>query len=280
MLINTNTEQVKEIIDKAKSLLVVTKENPSIDALVSLISIYRQFKEGKEVYLATRGPIPEAVKNLEGGEKISLEVAPRNLIISFDYVEGMIEKVSYNVEGNKFNLIISPKSGAISPEKVEYSYTGGKYDVIIVLDTQDLISLNTTLHLEQEELSEIPLINIDFHHENKNYGKLNLVDLEASSVSEVLINFFKQSKLEVKSEVADLLLYGLRSSTVNFTQKVSPQTFESAAWCLQVSRVEKEEKGPSSLEKISNEESEIESEEVKDESWLSPKIFRSSSSLD
>ena len=64
----------------------------------------------------------------------------KNLVISFPYQEGSIEKVSYNIENDKFNLVIEPRENypVITPEMIKYSYGGGNTDLIITVGTSQL----------------------------------------------------------------------------------------------------------------------------------------------
>lgn len=275
-----NQQSVKEVLEKSKSLLVLTKENPTLESLAVLLSFYFQYSPEKEVYLASKGPLPEVIKNLEGYDKINNQVAPRNLIVSFDYLEGMIDKVSYNVEGNKFNLIISPRSGTLSPEKVEYSYSGGEYDCVIVVGTPDPAEIANLIELEKNP--DLPTINIDFHAENKNFGKLNVLDFSSSGVAEILASLLAAWGENLKPQAAKALLFGLRSATEDFTQKVTAKTFEAAAFCLKGPRnkVEKVEEPKTVIPAGGGQKEEEEQDKPQDESWLAPKIFRGSSSLD
>jgi len=93
------------------------------------------------------------------------EVDGRNLLISFNYVQDSIEKVSYNVEGNKFNLIIQPKIGfpSLDTKTINYTYFGINSDLIFVIGAQQLKDLGHFYDSERDIYTKKPVINIDYH---------------------------------------------------------------------------------------------------------------------
>ena len=87
-------------------------------------------------------------------------------------------------------------------------------DTIIVLDSGDLRYAGID-HLIKTHPADI--INIDHHHTNERYGKINLVVPTASSTSEIVFNFFKHNHIGLNHKVATALLTGLVSDTDNFS---------------------------------------------------------------
>jgi len=89
-------------------------------------------------------------------------------------------------------------------------------DLIVVLDSGDLMYAG--VHEIIEGLSkDLPIINIDHHATNQNYGQLNLVDAEASSTAEVVYNFFSHNNVKIDKHIATALLVGILTDTTNFT---------------------------------------------------------------
>ncbi len=110
-------------------------------------------------------------------------------------------------------------------DKVESDYRpllAEKFDVIAVLDCGDFSRSNLDVFLEK--ISYKPyLINIDHHATNDNFGDCNLVDLEASSTSEVIYDFLKYFKIKIDRKMALALLTGILTDTDVF---VNPNTTE------------------------------------------------------
>ena len=80
---------------------------------------------------------------------------------------------------------------------------------------------------------EAPLVNIDHHISNDNYGDINLVDTTAISTTQVLYDFFKANDLKINAKMATALYSGLIDDSESFTtQKTSLRSFEMASELL------------------------------------------------
>ena len=104
------------------------------------------------------------------------------------------------------------------------------YDLIITLDCGE--SKITDFHKEIPDLfsGKYPVINIDHHVSNDNFGMINLVQTNFSSTSEIMYFFLKHFKGTIDKETANLLLAGLYYDTGSFKHdNTSVQVLEVAA---------------------------------------------------
>ncbi|MCJ7739765.1 DHH family phosphoesterase [Candidatus Microgenomates bacterium] len=235
--------QVKPLIDQAQSVLIVTHSNATLDSLAASLSLYLALTaRGKQVSVSCPDQIRVEFSHLVGLDKISSnpnlnEKSGKNLVISFPYEEGSIEKVSYNIENGSFNLVVEPREGypQITPEVINYSFSGngGDNNLIITVDTPQLTSLGQIFQNNQSFFSEKPVINIDSHPQNSRYGRINLVDNSVSCTSELVASLFSMLGLTIDPDISGNLYAGIVDGTKNFT---SPQTtagtFETVALCL------------------------------------------------
>ncbi len=100
-----------------------------------------------------------------------------------------------------------------------------KYDLIITLDAGDPSRVGNVLANLPEPLP--CLINIDHHVTNTNFGNINLVDLEVGSTTEILFNILPQLGIPLNAALAECLLTGLVTDTLNFrTANVTGQTLK------------------------------------------------------
>lgn len=78
------------------------------------------------------------------------------------------------------------------------------------------------------ELDEnIPLINIDHHKSNNNFGKVNIVNFEKSSTAEVVYDFFRYNGLYITKNTATALYVGIYDDSLAFTiSRCDELTFE------------------------------------------------------
>lgn len=259
-------QKVQEILSAAQSVLVVLPKTLTVDKVAASLSLYLSLKKAnKPMSIISSQSMTVEFSRLVGADKVTDKIGSRNLIISFDYVKDSIEKVSYNVDDGKFNLVIQPKSGftPLDTKTVNYSYSGGDGDLILIIGAQKLEDLGSLFESERNFFSEKQTVNIDNDGQNTQFGKINIVNSQASSCSEIVDEMIRKLNLPFDQDLATNLLTGLRSSTNNFqSQNVTADTFEAAAHCLragasQESKAEEKEKTTSTSS-----------------DWLSPKIYQ------
>lgn len=272
MTVLPNLSEIQKLIGGAQELLILTHENPNKDSLAASLALFLSLlAAGKKATVACPTAATVEFANLFGLDKIKQKLGGKNFIISLDYVEGSIDKVSYNISDNKFNLVIEPRSGAptFSQEKVHYSQDNVNPDLIFLVDCSNLEQLGKFYSDEKDLYSKVPTINIDYHSNNTYFSKVNLVDAEASSSSEIITHFLKNLNLPLTEDMATNLLTGIDAATKNFTlPTVLAGAFEAAAICLKVG-------GKRGI--VYESKQEIPQEAPAD--WLQPKIFKSGTTV-
>lgn len=255
---------ITEVVNQSNKVLIETTERPTIDGLAALLALGAALRnQGKDVTLACAADLPSEVSELKGSDQIIKELKPTNLVISFDYVDGMVEKVSYNVEGDRFSLVLSGKEATIDPSQIAFSQNSGDFDLIIILDTPKLSYLGKLLEVEKKLHDQVSVLNIDRHANNELFGTYNLVVENTVSTSELVLDIIQGLGMPLNEEIADLVLKGLKAATNNFSANLKAELMEKAALCLRfLGQVEGEQ-----IKKTG---------EAPDESWFAPKIYRSS----
>jgi len=98
------------------------------------------------------------------------------------------------------------------------------YGLIIILDCGDL--KQTGIETELRALPpNFPIVNIDHHRTNENFGLLNILDPESSSTAEIVFALFEQLNFPLSKDSATALLTGLITDTANFSNPAT--TFAS-----------------------------------------------------
>lgn len=90
-----------------------------------------------------------------------------------------------------------------------------KFDICFVLDCGSKSRVKNG-----EKLFEVSktIVNIDHHISNENFGDINIVDLDASSTSEIIYNVLENDlEIPIDRDIATCLHTGLMSDTGNFT---------------------------------------------------------------
>src|SRR2546423_7142552 len=84
---------------------------------------------------------------------------------------------------------------------------------------------------DPEVLGRVPLsINVDHHHDNTRFGRINLIVADASSTGEVLRDLFRELGVELTPDIAESLYIALVTDTGRFQYtNTTPKTLRLAA---------------------------------------------------
>ena len=233
----TPKQQTTELIKKSQKILITTHVNPDGDGLGSVIALALSLKKlKKDITIACSGDVPAMFQFLNGIEMVDTKFSgTKNLIITLDTSSVEVEKLGYKkVEGeNKLRIIITPKAGNFTPENVAIEAGSYRYDLLIVLDTPVVDRLGSLYDDNTELFYETPVVNIDHHPGNDYFGKVNWIDLTATSTAEVLVSLIESLAREtpiLDSEIATALLTGIISDTGSFQHaNTTPKSFTVAA---------------------------------------------------
>lgn len=228
-------QRLQDRIKELKGSLVLLPVNPTFDKVAAALALFLSFKKGgKEATIACPTPMLAGFNHLIGVDKVVDKIGNRNLIISFDYIKDAIEKVSYNVENNKLNLVIEPKEGAprLDPKKVSYSYTGSNAEVFFLIGVLRFEDLGVFYEDLRRLFKNKIVVDIDNYNNKTPLTEINFTNSEVSSCSELMVNFLKKHQLPVDQDIATNIFLGLENSTGGFRSRVRAETFEAAAWCL------------------------------------------------
>ena len=84
---------------------------------------------------------------------------------------------------------------------------------------------------DPEVLGRVPLsIDVDHHHDNTRFGRINLIVADASSTGEVLRDLFRELNVELTPEIAEALYIALVTDTGRFQYtNTTPKALRLAA---------------------------------------------------
>lgn len=231
-----NTEPVKKALETAKNVLVLLPQNPSLDAVAAGLSLYLSLQKAqKNTTIGCASDMTVNFNRLFGVDKIKNHIGNQNLVVSFNYSEDSLEKVSYDKDpaNQKFHLTIEPKPGMqpLDPNQVEFSYTGANADLIFVIGARSLEDLGSIYQQEKALLDDKQktLVNLSNLDKNAQFGTVNLYDPTASGCSEIVLTVLKALSLSLDQDVATNLLAGIESATNNLASANTPEAFETIA---------------------------------------------------
>lgn len=221
-------QQIFEQIKKAKNILITFSKTWNGDAVASALAMYLTIKklEKNVEIVSDKFTVNPLFDFLPAYGKIQTTIAnDRKFIISLNTTKAKVGQVKYETRENALEFIISPKEGFFVPEDVKINAQNFKYDLIIVFDSSDLESIGEIYDANAEFFYKIPIINIDHHATNEQFGQINHVELTAIATAEILFNLISEYSRDLIDEnIATCLLAGIITKTKSFkTQNVTPQ---------------------------------------------------------
>ena len=105
-----------------------------------------------------------------------------------------------------------------------------KYDIMIIVDAG--ASYMTDFHLKYKDLfkTDIPIINIDHHASNDQYGTVNIVDQHSASTTVILYRMLRYWGEGIDEKMATCLLSGIYGDTGSFMHSnTDKEVFDVAA---------------------------------------------------
>lgn len=235
----TQEQQIFEQINKADNILITFRKTWNGDSVASALAMFLFLKklDKKIDVVAEKFDDGRLFSFLPGFNEIKNTVENlRKFIISLDITNTKVNQIKYKIKDNTLNFIISPHDGFFTNEDITSRASGFKYDLIIALDTPDLESLGKVYDNDTEFFYQTPIINIDHHSDNEEFGQINNIQLTAVATAEILFSLFDSYSRDLIDEnIATCLLTGMISKTRSFkTPNVTPNALLSASQLISI----------------------------------------------
>lgn len=232
---NNAVFQLRSMLQAAQQILIALPESPDEDATAAALGLYLILKKiRKNATLVSAGQVKVERAHLVGIDKITTKLAGGNtLVVSMPYAEGSIEKVSYNIDNNRFNLVIEPRGDKLvfNPDDIEYNYGKGDYDLVFTIGVPRFEDLGTVYENHKNAFTNKPIINIDNASQNANYGRVNIID--SAPISQIMTMVVKSLRLPIDQDIASNLYTGITSTqTSSSLDMMSPDALEAMAFLM------------------------------------------------
>jgi nanoRNase/pAp phosphatase (c-di-AMP/oligoRNAs hydrolase) len=217
----TPKQQTSEAIRQAETILILTGQHPSVDqvaAVVALAAILRKF--GKKVSPVISDTLPPSTQLIDNGVVERNIMGLRDFILKLDVSKSEVDKLRYEVIDHKLNVFVTPYKGNFAPSDVTFDYGDSQmeYDLAIILGVPTRARIDRLYEQNASLFDRIPVINLDFHRSNENYGAVNLIEPTASSLCEMLVALSESLQGGIiDADIATPLLMGIVASTDRFT---------------------------------------------------------------
>ncbi|NCN45585.1 MAG: hypothetical protein COU63_03560 [Candidatus Pacebacteria bacterium CG10_big_fil_rev_8_21_14_0_10_36_11] len=225
---------LKEYFQSAETIAVILGAKPSVDQIALASALFEGCKNlNKEVgFYAPRKIQDEYFSSLN---ELQTELGKQNLVVSFDYDETAVDKVSYHIgeDTKKFYLTVKPKRGQkpLDAKSVEFSYAGAEFDLVFLIGVHDLDSLEQ-LYYGYESFYDNTYV-VTLHNFKTEIGTAQLDLSGFSSLCEGSMALLENIGIELTESVATPLLMGLDAATQNLQSfTATADTFDNVAKLL------------------------------------------------
>lgn len=230
--------QFLDLVKKSQHPLILLVPHPNRDTLSTSIALAHYLSSiGTTPTLAATGierklselsflPCPSGVVESLSGS--------RDFVLSFNTEHNPILDVRTERVGNELKIHLTPEHGTIDPRDFSFILAKYKFDLVITLGAPDKESIGDLYEAHPDIFYEVPVINIDHHGGNEQFGQINLVEMTASSNAEIVAALLREIGEEFLDDViAEALLTGLMSATDSFQKKTTtPRALELASYLM------------------------------------------------
>ena len=211
----------------------------SADAVGSALALFGYLKKmGKHPEIVAHGFSPEGrLAFLPDIAQIQPALAhPSNYTLRIKTGQAKIKDLNYANTADGLEIYLTPEQGTLEPHDIELKAGAYPYDTIVTLDAPDLPALGKLFEEHSELFYGTPIINIDHHASNEQYGQINLVDINASAVGEVVANALNHlGGHHLDEHIATNLFAAIFLKTNGFKNPtITPNTLKVASELIQL----------------------------------------------
>jgi len=223
-------QQITDRLKDANNILITVSANPSVDQLAACVGITLVLNHlNKHATAVFSGEIPSTIEFLKPEETIEKNTdSLRDFIIALD--KSKADKLRYKVEDKIVKIFITPYRTSITDKDLDFSQGDFNVDAVLALGVHERTELDKAIVAHGRILHDATVISVN-NKDQGNLGAINWVDLNASSLSEMLAELTKGLTTEaVDGQVATAFMTGIVAETARFSNtKTTPRTMSLAA---------------------------------------------------
>jgi len=230
--------QFYELASKSKSPLIILNKNYCADAHAVALALF--------ALLPKMGAKPEIFSSsvadthlfsfLPAAANIRNQVvSPQKTVITF---EGLKQhpRIEHKIDERGFHIHVFNDNATGEKNSVKLTDSVFRHDLIITIGLPDLEAIGEFYDNNSDLFYRTPIINIDHSPENEHYGQLNLINLTATSISELVYELINELDPKLFDDnIATCLLAGMIEKTKSFrSPKVTPRSLQIASGLMAI----------------------------------------------
>ncbi len=223
-------------LTKAQNILIAVSKEHGFDGLASGLALCLSLEKlGKNASVSAPYPTVGDAQSLYGVDKVGKPGGQKNLVVVVENAVENVDNVTYFLEGDKLKIIVHPLPGSQGtlPKEISIEQSSVNPDIIFAIGFKSLEDLSREITLEQKLDPNTFVINISTIDSNQKFAQLNIINPQASGVSELVGELMGDLSLALDEDIAFNLYCGLSFSTDSFSPaKTTPTVFQVAAWLL------------------------------------------------
>ncbi len=230
----TPVSECVRLIEESQKIAIIAPTHWNGDILTSMLALQSVIQSmKKEVFSFGPETKPFQFSYLNTDSILHSVPDKNNLIISLNTTQNRVKKLQYRTLDDCVEILIVPESGSLN--ETDISFRKGLFDIdlIITLGAHTKEDLGVFFEENTQLFQTTPVLNISTSSENEFFGTLNYVDIQKSSLGEMICDILlshKETENLITPEIATFLLTGIIEQTESFLDsKTKSHTFHIAS---------------------------------------------------
>lgn len=225
-------EQAAAVLKEHTRPLLIIADTSGLDGLAGGQGLAQALAQTRQATIVCPKSQNEHLDSLPQQLPMVERIPPtREFIVSVHTNRTALESLRYDVQPDRVDIHLVPKDGIFQSSDISMPTTPFMFDCIVTIGLKHLQDLGPIYHQDREFFFQTPIVNIDRRADNTRFGHVNMVDVTAASISEIVSDIaLRVTDNQLDSVSAETLLTGIVSATNGFqSQHLTPRTLTIAS---------------------------------------------------
>lgn len=228
-------QKSQKLVAESKSPIIFIPPYPKDDVIASAFALFYVFQERDvqvQIVCDTSEEVIRKFSFIHKAPSVHQELSgARDFVLCFQTKHNPISEVRTEKDDGELRIYITPSKASIDPRDFSFQPSSFTHDLVITIGAADKERLGNCYLSNPDIFYEVPVMNIDYQSSNELFGQVNMVDLTASTVSEIVAEIINVgSQNNYPAFIYEYLLAGITSGTNSFQKTTtSPKAFRMAS---------------------------------------------------